>query len=135
MTKHDKKLHVLAAKIKNLPPVEPSSWWDYIPLGLLFLCLLVFDTETRTQRTLLCLLMLLAAFLLWFGHRLRAVAQQAEFRDKVVVREANIPGGNVRVFHDASIELQTAAGTRWFRSFAELEHSLGASEGLNPRQH
>jgi hypothetical protein len=58
MTKHDKKLHALAAKIKNLPPVEPSSWWDYIPLGLLFLCLLVFDTETRTQRTLLCLLML-----------------------------------------------------------------------------
>jgi hypothetical protein len=132
MTDHDKRLQTLPGKIQNLPHVEPSSWLDYIPLGALFFCLLVFDTETLAQRTLVCILTLAAAFLLWFGRRLRAFAQEAEFRDKVVVREANIPGGNVRVFDDASIELQTAAGTRWFRSFAELEHSLRASDGLKP---
>jgi hypothetical protein len=117
---------------RNLPHVEPSSLREYIPLGVLFLCLLVFDTETREQRTLLCILTLAAAFLLWFGRGLRVVRKKAEFRDKVVVREANIPGGNVKIFDDASIELQTAAGTKWFRSFAELEHSLRASDGLKP---
>ena len=40
---------------RNLPHVEPSSWRDYSPLGLLFLCLMVFDTETPEQRTLLCI--------------------------------------------------------------------------------
>ena len=98
MTEHDKKLQTLAAKIQNLPHVKPPSWRDYITLGVLFLCLLVFDTETLEQRTLLCFLTLAVAFLLWFGHRLRAFAQEAEFHDKVVVREANIPGGNVKVF-------------------------------------
>ena len=129
MTKHDTKLHALAGKIQNLPHLEGSSWLDYSPLGLLFLCLMVFDTETPEQRTLLCSLTLLVAFLLWFARRLRAFAQKAEFRDKLVVREANIPGGSVRIFDDASIELQTAAGKRWYRSFAELEHSLQASKG------
>ena len=52
----------------------------------------------------------------------------------MIVREANIPGGSVKVFDDGSIELQTAAGTRWFRSFAELERSLRASNGLQPHQ-
>ena len=42
------------------------------------------------RRTLLCSLMLLVAFLLWFGRRLREFAQDAEFRDKLAVREANI---------------------------------------------
>jgi hypothetical protein len=69
MTEQDKKLQTLATKIQNLPHVEPSSWRDYIPLGVLFLCLLVFDTETLEQRTLLCFLTLAAAFLLWFGRR------------------------------------------------------------------
>jgi hypothetical protein len=130
MTEHDTKLQTLAAKIQNLPHAKPASLRDYAILAVLFLCLLLFDTETRAQRTLLSFLTLAVVFLLWFGRRLRAFAQEAEFREKVVVREGNIPGGNVRVFDDASIELQTTAGTRWFRSFAELEHSLRASEGL-----
>ena len=130
MTEHDQKLQSLAAKIVNLSEVEPSAWPNYIPLGVLFLCLLVFDTETREQRAILCILTLTAAFVLWFGRRLRAFAQEADFRNRAVVREANIPGGSVRVFDDASIELQTAAGTRWFRSFAELERSLRGSEGV-----
>ena len=130
MTEHDKNLHTLAANTQTLPRVDPSSWRAYIPLGLLFLGLLVFDTETRTQHTLLCLLMLVAAFLLWLGCRLRAPAQGSRFLEKAVIREGSIPGGNVKVFDDASIELQTAAGTRVFRSFAELEHSLRAGEAL-----
>jgi hypothetical protein len=130
MTEHDQKPQSLAAKIQNLSDVEPSSWPNYISLGVLFLCLLVFDTETREQRAILCILTLTAAFVLWFGRRLRAFAQEADFRNSAVVREANIPGGSVRVFDDASIELQTAAGTRWFRSFAELERSLRGSEGV-----
>ena len=38
------------------------------------------------------------------------------------------------MFDDGSIELQTAAGTRWFRNFAELERSLRATNALQPRQ-
>lgn len=90
----------------------------------------MFDTETWEQRAILCILTVTAAFVLWFGRRLRAFAQEADFRNSAVVREANIPGGSVRVFDDASIELQTAAGTRRFRSFAELERSLRGSEGV-----
>jgi hypothetical protein len=52
----------------------------------------------------------------------------------VVIREANIPGGKVRVFDDGSIEHQTAAGTKWFRSFAELERSLRAKDNVKPPQ-
>ena len=132
MTEHDQKVQTLAAKIQDLPHGESSSWQDYIPLGVLFLGLLVLDTETREQRTLLGILTLAAAFLFWFGRRLGACPQEAEFRDKVVVREANIPGGSVRIFDDASIELQTADGTRWYRNFAELESSLRVSNDLNP---
>jgi len=129
MTEHDKNLQTLAANIQNLPPVDPSSWQAYIPLGLLFLCLLVFDTDTRTQHTLLGLLTLVAAAVVWLGCRLRVPAQEAPFRKKAVIREGGIPGGNVRVFDDSSIELQTATGTRVFRSFAELEASLRAGYG------
>ena len=50
---------------------------------------------------------------------------------RVVVREANVPGGSVRVFDDGSIEHQTGAGTKWYRNFAELERSLRASIGVN----
>jgi hypothetical protein len=75
MTKHDMKLQTPAASIQNLPHVEPSSWRVYVPLGLLFVCLLLFDTETRTQHALLGLLMLVAALLLWLGSRLRVPAQ------------------------------------------------------------
>src|SRR5262245_13205438 len=132
MTEHDKNLQSLAANIRDLTHVDPSSWRIYIPLGLLFVCLLVFDTETRTQHILLFLLTLVAAFLLWLGCR-RAAAQRSGFREEAVVREGNIPGGKVRVFDDASIELQTAAGAWRFRSFAELEHSLRADEVLNHR--
>ena len=128
MTKHDMKLHTLAASIQNLPHVEPSSWRIYVPLGLLFACLLLFDTETRTQHTLLGLLTLVAALLLWLGSRLRVPAQEALFQKKVVIREGSIPGGSVRVFDDASIELQTAAGTSVFRNYAELKCSLRAGE-------
>ena len=127
-TGHDKNLQTLAANVQNLPPVDPSSWQAYVPIGLLFLCLLVFDTETRTQHTLLGLLTLVAAVLLWLGCRLQTPAKEACFRKKAVIREGSIPGGNVRVFDDSSIELQTAAGTRVFRSFAELEFSLRAGE-------
>ena len=74
----------------------------------------------------------------WQPRPVRAEKEQAEVQeevsDKVIVREANIPGGSVKVFDDGSIELQTAAGTRWFRSFAELERSLRASNGLQPHQ-
>ena len=129
MTEHDQNLRVWQPRIVNLSDVEPSSWPNYIPLGVLFLCLLVFDTETREQRAILCILTLTAAFVLWFGRRLRAFAQEADFRNRAVVREANIPAAAL-VFDDASIELQTAAGTRWFRSFAELERSLRGSEGV-----
>lgn len=38
-----------------------------------------------------------------------------------VLQEQRVPGGVVRVFKDGSIELETAAGTRWFRDFEELE--------------
>jgi hypothetical protein len=41
-----------------------------------------------------------------------------------VVQEADIPGGHVKVFDDGSIELQTGAGTTWYRNFAELERAL-----------
>ena len=34
---------------RNQPHVEPSSWWEYIPLGVLFICLLVFDTESGSS--------------------------------------------------------------------------------------
>jgi hypothetical protein len=50
--------------------------------------------------------------------------------ERVVIREANIPGGKVRVFDDGSIEHQTAVGTNWFRNFAELERSLRAKESV-----
>ena len=54
----------------------------------------------------------------------RAEKEQAEVQeevsDKVIVREANIPGGSVKVFDDGSIELQTAAGTKRFRSLRNL---------------
>jgi hypothetical protein len=115
----------LASKIHVPTP------FTYIPLVVVFLCLWVIDTETWLQRVLLIFLSLAAtAFLLWFGTWHRAFAREAEFRDKVVVRESKIPGGNVRIFDDASIELQTAAGTRRYRNFAELEHSIRASDGL-----
>ena len=50
---------------------------------------------------------------------------------RVVVREANVPGGSVRVFDDGSIEHQAGAGTKWYRNFAELERSLRASIGVS----
>ena len=72
----------------------------------------------------------------WQPRPVRAEKEQAEVQeevpDKVIVREANIPGGTIRVFDDGSIELQTAAGTRWFRSFAELERSLRDQHGAKP---
>ena len=58
----------------------------------------------------------------------QAAAQSPE---RVVVREASVPGGKARVFDDGSIEIQTATGTKWYRSFAELERSLRANHGLD----
>ena len=54
--------------------------------------------------------------------------------ERTVIREANIPGGKVRVFDDGSIEHQTAAGTNWFRSFTELERSLRAEASVKSPQ-
>jgi hypothetical protein len=114
MTEHDTKL------FQNLPDVGLSSRMDYIPLGLLFLCLFIFDTETGTQATLLFFLTLTAAFLIWFGNIRRSKAPGHEAELHKGWGEAVIPGGNVKAFDDGSIELQTAAGTRRFRSIAEL---------------
>jgi hypothetical protein len=61
-------------------------------------------------------------------------AAQEAAPERVVIREANIPGGKVRIFGDGSIEHQTAAGTNWFRSFAELERSLRAKDSVKPPQ-
>ena len=62
-------------------------------------------------------------------------AQEGDLsEDRVVVREANIPGGKVRVFDDGSIEHETASGTNWYRSFTELERSLRAKDSLGTRQ-
>jgi hypothetical protein len=58
----------------------------------------------------------------------------AESSEREVVREANIPGGRVRVFDDGSIELETAADKTWYRSFTELERSLRARDGLKSKQ-
>lgn len=54
--------------------------------------------------------------------------------ERAVIREADIPGGKVRIFDDGSIEHETAAGTNWFRNFAELERSLSAKNSLPPPQ-
>jgi hypothetical protein len=54
--------------------------------------------------------------------------------EKVVIREASVPGGKAKVFDDGSIEIQTASGTKWFRSFTELERSLRGKDGVEPRQ-
>jgi hypothetical protein len=54
--------------------------------------------------------------------------------DRVVVREANIPGGRVKVFDDDSFELQTDAGTTWYRNVTELERSLRAKDAPKPSQ-
>jgi hypothetical protein len=43
-------------------------------------------------------------------------------------------GGRVRIFDDSSIELQTEAGTTWYRSFTELERSLRRKNGLQPSE-
>jgi membrane protein implicated in regulation of membrane protease activity len=55
-----------AQRIQNLGSATmPSSWRiEYTPLLVLFLCLLVFDTNTWLQRILLFFLTLVAAFLL-----------------------------------------------------------------------
>ena len=42
--------------------------------------------------------------------------------------------GQGRVFDDGSIEIETAGGTKWYRSFTELERSLRAKDGLEPGQ-
>jgi hypothetical protein len=60
--------------------------------------------------------------------------EEGEGADRVIVREANIPGGHVRIFDDSSIELQTEAGTTWYRSFTELERSLRMKDGLKPSE-
>ena len=74
MTQHDKNIQALAARIQNLPPVDSSPWRNYIPLAVLFLCLLVFDTETWKQRALLCFLTLVGAFLIsLLSKRFRAI--------------------------------------------------------------
>jgi hypothetical protein len=57
-------------------------------------------------------------------------AEQEAPQERVVIREASIPGGKVRIFDDGSIEHETAAGTNWFRNFAELERSLRAQESV-----
>jgi hypothetical protein len=67
------------------------------------------------------------------GEQEPETAQEA-VPDRVVIREANIPGGKVRVFDDGSIEHQTAAGTNWFRSFAELERALRSKDSVKPPQ-
>ena len=45
-----------------------------------------------------------------------------------ILQEQHLPGGTVRVFTDGSIELETSAGTRWFRDFNELERVSKAQE-------
>jgi hypothetical protein len=75
----------------------------------------------------------------WQPRPVRREQEQSEPRaeepaDRMVVREASIPGGKVRFFDDGSIEHETAAGASWFRSFAELERSLRAKDALRPRQ-
>ena len=67
------------------------------------------------------------------GEQEPETAQEA-VPDRVVIREANIPGGKVRIFDDGSIEHQTAAGTNWFRSFAELERALRSKDSVKPPQ-
>ena len=52
--------------------------------------------------------------------------------ERVVVREASVPGGKAKVFDDGSIEIQTATGTKWYRSFTELERALRAKDGAEP---
>jgi hypothetical protein len=48
--------------------------------------------------------------------------------ERVVVREASVPGGKAKVFDDGSIEIRTATGTKWYRSFTELERSLRVND-------
>jgi hypothetical protein len=63
------------------------------------------------------------------------LAQEAQdSADRVLVREANIPQGHVRVFDDGSFELQTADGTTWYRNVTELERSLRAKDAPRPPQ-
>jgi hypothetical protein len=63
------------------------------------------------------------------------LAQEEEgSADRVVVREANIPQGRVKVFDDGSFELQTDAGTTWYRNVTELERSLRSKDTLRQSQ-
>jgi hypothetical protein len=59
---------------------------------------------------------------------------EAQSPEKVVIQEAAIPGGIVKIFDDSSIELQTAEGSNWFANFPELERSLRAKERLKSRE-
>ena len=82
MTKHDMKLHTLAASIQICPMSSRPHGGIYVPLGLLFACLLLFDTRRARSTLLLGLLTLVAALLLWLGSRLRVPAQEVSFRKK-----------------------------------------------------
>jgi hypothetical protein len=64
----------------------------------------------------------------------KTVEEMAESPEREVIREANIPGGRVRIFDDGSIELETATDKTWYRSFTELERSLRARDGLKTHQ-
>jgi len=64
----------------------------------------------------------------------KTVEEMAESPEREVIREANIPGGRVRIFDDGSIELETPASKTWYRSFTELERSLRARDGLKTHQ-
>ena len=50
-----------------------------------------------------------------------AAAGEAEVSLPALLQEEKVPEGVVRLFEDGSIELETSAGTRWFRDFEELE--------------
>ena len=79
MTEHDQKRQSLAAKNCKSVRGRAVCMAELHSSRSIVLCLLVFDTETREQRAILCILTLTAAFVLWFGRRLRAFARKRTF--------------------------------------------------------